>query len=115
MRKTGTGKVGRRYRRNSFSTEAEPYRVLAWVKIDGYIHLLEGDPKALCRAAGQASKATRFLLNLFDGKKDPPHRHPHPKTAPGRSCRIAGPGLEAARRSKRRKPYWERPGEKERS
>jgi antirestriction protein ArdC len=36
--------------------------------IDGYIKLLEDDSKALRRAAGCASKATRYLSNLFAGK-----------------------------------------------
>jgi antirestriction protein ArdC len=36
--------------------------------IEGYITLLENDRKALKRAAGQASKATRYLLDLFEAK-----------------------------------------------
>src|SRR5262249_13590443 len=37
--------------------------------IQGYIQLLENDRKALYRAAGFASRATRYLLGLFEGKK----------------------------------------------
>jgi antirestriction protein ArdC len=37
--------------------------------IQGYIKLLENDAKALKRAAGQASRAAHFLLDLFEGKK----------------------------------------------
>ena len=37
--------------------------------IHGYIRLMENDRKALYRAAGQASRATRYLLRLFEGKR----------------------------------------------
>jgi antirestriction protein ArdC len=37
--------------------------------IQGYIDLLENDRKALYRAAGQASRATLYLLGLFEGKR----------------------------------------------
>jgi antirestriction protein ArdC len=37
--------------------------------IQGYIHLLENDRKALRLAAGQASRAARLLMDLFAGKR----------------------------------------------
>ena len=37
--------------------------------IEGYISLLVNDRKALKSAAGQASKATRYLLDLFEKGK----------------------------------------------
>jgi antirestriction protein ArdC len=37
--------------------------------IQHYIKLLESDRKALHRAAGQASRAARSLVDLFEGKR----------------------------------------------